>query len=225
MATLNTEVSNQNTVLNQSSIPISSNIEISNQNINPNQVSIPISSNTEKIEIKKIENDKIILSEEEKTFYKEFIKRIEDEKTIYIESSVYYERRSLLLTIPSITITSLAGMASFLSAAKFFNEDTKLGFSIGVGILGSISSLIQTFDSAFKFKTKAEMFRNAAEQYDKLITQTKFEILKPNDPLFIDKLEKKILEVQNNCKYFPPQDLINRYYGQKTNINFTEEVY
>ena len=199
------------------------NIE-SDLNINSNHSSIPISSDSEKIEIKKLEHDKITLTNEEKTFYREFINRIEDEKTIYIESSVYYEKRSLLLTIPSITITSLAGMASFLSAAKFFNEDTKLGLSLGVGILGSISSLLQTFDSAFKFNTKAEMFRNAAEQYDKLITQTKFEILKPNDPLFIDKLEKKILEVQNNCKYFPPQDLINRYYSQKTNINFTEEL-
>ena len=198
------------------------NIE-SDLNINLNNSS-PVSSDTEKIQIKNLDHNKITLTNEEKTFYKEFINRIEDEKTIYIESSVYYEKRSLLLTIPSITITSLAGMASFLSAAKFFNEDTKLGFSLGVGILGSISSLIQTFDSAFKFNTKAEMFRNAAEQYDKLITQTKFEILKPNDPLFIDKLEKKILEVQNNCKYFPPQDLINRYYSQKINMNFTEEL-
>ena len=200
------------------------NIESDDLNFNLNNNSTPVSSDTEKIQIKNLDHNKITLTNEEKTFYKEFINRIEDEKTIYIESSVYYEKRSLLLTIPSITITSLAGMASFLSAAKFFNEDTKLGFSLGVGILGSISSLIQTFDSAFKFNTKAEMFRNAAEQYDKLITQTKFEILKPNDPLFIDKLEKKILEVQNNCKYFPPQDLINRYYSQKMNINFTEEL-
>ena len=196
--------------------------------LNNNESSIPISSNeytdTEKIEIKKIEQNKIILTNAEKNFYKEFIERIEDEKTIYIESSVYYEKKSLFLTIPSITITSLAGMTSFLSASHFFDEDTKIAFSLSVGILGSISSIIQTFDSAFKFNTKAEMFRNAAEQYDKLITKTKFEILYPNDALFIDKLEKNILEIQNNCKYFPPQDIINKYYSQKSNIKFTEEL-
>tara|TARA_Y100000385_G_C13094464_1_gene640414 strand:+ start:2759 stop:3328 length:570 start_codon:yes stop_codon:yes gene_type:complete len=153
----------------------------------------------------------IILNNKEKLFYIEFINKIENEKNININASVYYEKKSMFLTIPSITITSIAGMASFLSAASFFNEDTKLAFSLGVGILGSISSLIQTFDSAFKFNTKAEMFRTAAEQYDKLITQTKFELTKPNDPNFIDKLEKKMLEIQNNCKYFPPQKIINSY--------------
>lgn len=150
-----------------------------------------------------------------KDFYKNFVEKLEDDKNIYNLTAVFYENKSLYLTIPTITLTSLAGMGSFFSAVSFINDDTKTGFNLGVGIIGSIASLLQTFNAAFKFNTKAEMFRTAADLYDKLITQTKFEILNPNENNFMEKLEKKMLEIQNNCKYFPPQQVVDNYYKNK----------
>ena len=150
----------------------------------------------------------------EDNFYKEFITKLENLREIHILSAQYYEQRSLMFSIPTILLTSFGGMASFLSASSFFNENSRIILSLGVGIIGSTASLLQSFQSTFKFTTKAEMFRNAAEQYDKLIVEIKFELARHNEVDFADKLEKKILEVQNNCKYFPPQNIVNKYYKQ-----------
>ena len=70
---------------------------------------------------------------------------------------------------------------------------------------------MQSFSSAFKFSTKAEMHRTAAEEYNKLIIRIKFEIADPNEPKFIEEIENKILEIQGNCKYFPPQKICDKY--------------
>ena len=66
---------------------------------------------------------------------------------------------------------------------------------------------MQSFQNALKFNTKAEMFRNAAESYEKLITEVRFKLTRHNDKYFTDKL-KKLSAIQNNCKYFPPNLLL-----------------
>ena len=43
------------------------------------------------------------------------------------------------------------------------------------------------------------------------ITETQTELIQLNDPNFIQYLENKILEIQNNCKYFPPQFIEDKY--------------
>ena len=48
------------------------------------------------------------------------------------------------------------------------------------------------------------MFRKAADSYDKLITKVQFEIEEPNEKDFLLKMEEKILNIKNECKYLPP---------------------
>ena len=95
--------------------------------------------------------------------------------------------------------------------SDFFDDRQRIILGISVGIVGGLSSLLQALQSAFKFHTKSEMFRNSAEQYEKLIVEIKFELLRHNDKDFIDKLEKKILEIQNNCRYFPPRHIVDKH--------------
>ena len=78
-----------------------------------------------------------------------------------------------------------------------------------MGSLGSLGSLIQTFQSALNYNTKAEAFRDAAEKYDTLITKIKFELYNHNEHDFIDTLEKEVLKISSACKYFPPQSVKN----------------
>ena len=120
-----------------------------------------------------------------------------------MEAAQYYERKSYLLNIPLILVTALTGILSFVSTSDMVGARDKNIFSLTVGILGFIATIMQSFQNTFKFNTKSEMFRNSADQYDMLITTIDFENINPNDKEFINNLEKKILEIQNSCKYFP----------------------
>jgi hypothetical protein len=105
-----------------------------------------------------------------------------------------------------------------------------------------MASIFQTLSSAFDFNVKSEMFRKAADSYDKLITQIEFERVVPtsreldervaptsreldervvptsreldgrvassdllNETHFLNKMETKILEIKEECKYLPPE--------------------
>ena len=156
-------------------------------------------------------NDKSNIYKDKNTFLNELIEKINLKKKTHNLAAQYYENKSRYIIIPTIIITSISGIGSFLSTSNLFNDRQKLIISISVGIFGSLASLLQTCQSNLKFDTKAEMFRNAAEQYENLLTKINFEKINPNEKNFINKLEKKILEIQNNCKYFPPSNILNKF--------------
>mgnify|MGYP006079523585 FL=1 len=156
------------------------------------------------------DDSKIEISSNISNFYQKIINDIKKKKKVHILSAQYYEKKSDFITIPTIIITSLTGIGSFLSSSDLFSSDQKLYMSVTVGILGCVASLLQSFQKNLKFDTKSDMFRNAAEQYENLLTKIEFEKTHPNEKDFFNNLEKKILEIQNNCKYFTPEFIKNK---------------
>ena len=196
-------------------------------------------SNHESINlVKKKKNGLYSLNTYDEIFFKKYKDRLIRKKAIYVLSSELFQKKALLLTIPSILITCLMSIISFLSASTFFTENTRIILGLVVGGLGSIGTLCQSFQSALNYNTKAEAFRTAAEKYDTLITKIKFELYNHDEKDFIDTLEKDVLKISTNCKYFPPQSMKNliqinskikhmiedndhNYKEDTTNINIT----
>ena len=147
-------------------------------------------------------------------FFRRIQKRLLKLKYIHSQASVYYDKKYFYIFAPSITITAISSIGSFLSTASFINEDTQNMFGISVGILASGSAMLQSLASACKYNVKAEAHRTAADQYDRLLTRLQFEMEMPNEKDFIDAFEKEILDVQNKCNYFPPQFIIDKYPGE-----------
>ena len=160
-------------------------------------------------------SDEFSIATKEELLYNEFIEKLTDHKNIHVISAAIYEKRNFGFVIPTIIVTAIGSIISFLSASSFFNENTRVILGITVGIIAIFSSVLQSFQSAFKYNTKAEMFRTAAEQYDRLIVKIKFELAKHNEKDFTDKFERKLLEIQNNCKYYPPQHVVDNYTKKK----------
>jgi hypothetical protein len=161
----------------------------------------------------------------EKTFkfYKKKIQQLKKEIYIHSLSSSYYSKLHFRLCAPSIIITSLSGIASFLSSSKIVNDDYKTSISLSVGILASISTMFQSFSSTLNYSTKAKIHRETADHYEKLLTKIEFEIELPNEENFINDLEKTILDIQNKCKYFPPKHIIDSYIeNDNVLINFKD---
>lgn len=156
-------------------------------------------------------------------FYRKIYTRLKYLINVHSETSQYYNKMEKYIFGPSITITCLSGIASFLSTSEMIHHDTQNMFGIGVGILSSISSLLQSLGSSFRFSAKEESHRVAAEEYNKLCVKLKFEMEMPNEETFIEQLEKDILEIHNKCNYFAPQFIINKYkrivIGDKTDIS------
>ena len=84
-----------------------------------------------------------------------------------------------------------------------------------MGVVASISSVLQSLAGACQFSAKSEAHRNVAEQYNNLIISVKYEIEMPNEEEFTDKLENQILDIQSKCNYFVPQFIVEEYEKQR----------
>ena len=137
---------------------------------------------------------------------KQFHKRLLKERFINNQASVYYSSQNSKFVIPGILITGISSVASFMATSDILTNNTKRGFSIGVGIFTAGATILQSISSSFGFQSRAEGFQKAADSYDTLITKIEFEISNPNEDFneFCNGLETAILEIKNNCKYLPP---------------------
>tara|TARA_A100001015_G_C14725677_1_gene607769 strand:- start:74 stop:586 length:513 start_codon:yes stop_codon:yes gene_type:complete len=152
-------------------------------------------------------------------FYTMMLARLKKKKWIHNKSSNYFNNMQKYVMYPSVCITALSSIASFLSTSDVVSANVKTSFSISVGVFASISTLLQSISSSCNYSTRSELHRTAAEEYDKLITKINFEIELPNEKDFIEKMETKILDIQTKCKYIPPQFIIDEYENKYENIN------
>jgi len=155
-------------------------------------------------------------------FYKKIYKRLKLLISIHNESSNYYSSMDKYIFGPSIFISCISGIASFLSTSQFIDTNDQNMLGVLVGVLSSVVTLLQSLGSAYRFSAKEEAHRHAAEEYDKLGVKLKFEIEMPNEEDFTDKLEQAILDIQNKCRHFAPQFIIDKY--QKKSIMAKEKT-
>ena len=144
-------------------------------------------------------------------FHNKMLKRLRKLRYLHSRASQYYEKMNLRLSAPSILITALSGIASFMSTSQYVNDDSQNAFGISVGVMASLSSIFQAFSAACQYSVKKEAHRTVAEQYNALIVKTKFEMEMPNEEDFVDKLEQAILDIQAKCNYFVPQFIIDEW--------------
>jgi hypothetical protein len=150
-------------------------------------------------------------------FYNKILARLNKLSYVHTRSSQYYDKMNYYIFGPSIAITAVSGIASFLSTSDFVNQDTQNGFGVAVGVIASVSSVMQAIAGACNFSAKREGHRAAAEEYNNLIVKTKFEIEMPNEEDYADKLEGLILDIQAKCNFFPPQKIVDDYNKKMEN--------
>ena len=132
----------------------------------------------------------------------------------------YYSSLDRIFLIPSICLSSFSGIASFLSSVQSF-ESYQTELSVGVGIMASCTTLLQSFSNAFGFSTKTEAHQNATEAFDQIITKIRFQRINPKhdvkDTDFITELENQIVETKQRCKYVVPEWIEEEYRDNKFN--------
>ena len=151
-------------------------------------------------------------------FHNKMLRRLKKLRFLHSRASQYYESMNIRLSAPSIVITALSGIASFLSTSQYVDEDSQNACGITVGVLASVASVFQAFTAACQYGAKREAHRTVAEQYNALIVKTKFEMEMPNEEDFIDKLELAILEIDSKCNYFVPQFIIDEWSKEEAKL-------
>lgn len=147
-----------------------------------------------------------------------FRKRIKKERFLNNHASIYYSKQNSKFVIPGILITGISSVASFMATSDILGDDSKKGFSVGVGILTAGATILQSISSSFGFQSRAEQFQKAADSYDTLLTKIEFELANPNEDFneFCNQVETDILAIKNDCKYLPPL-FIHKLWNQVKN--------
>lgn len=151
-------------------------------------------------------------------FYNKTLARLQELSDLHTLSSQHFDKMHYYIIGPSVVITALSGIASFLSTSQFVSSEAQNAFGISVGVVASLSSVLQSISGACQFSAKKEAHRTVAEEYNKLIVAVKFEIEMPNEEDFTDNLEKQIIDIQNKCNYFIPQFIVDKYRNKKNKL-------
>jgi hypothetical protein len=143
---------------------------------------------------------------ESKHFLHKMVKRLNRQFNMHVDSTAYYKKMHILVTIPSIIISAFSSIAAFLATSSLISQEKQNAFALSVGIIAAISTTLQTFSSAFKYPARIESHSVAAQQYANLKTQAEFEEEIPDEDFneFAHDLEKKIIDIQNKCNFFVP---------------------
>ena len=99
-------------------------------------------------------------------FYNKTLARIQEMSDLHTLSSQYFDKMHYYIIGPSVAITALSGIASFLSTSQFVTADAQNAFGISVGIVASLSTVLQSISGARQFSAT----RRPIEQWWKNIT-------------------------------------------------------
>ena len=192
-----------------------------NANVHLNVPEVPMSSASSESSISRVFQERFIypkwFTKQKYKFYEKLEDRLKKLRYVHSRSAEHYEKMNFYIFGPSISITALSGIASFLSTSDFIDRDARNGLGVAVGVLASISSMLQALASASKYHAKIESHRGAAEQFNTLLTRLRFEMELPNEENFTEEMEKQVIEVKNKCNFFPPQFIIDEYQARKHN--------
>jgi hypothetical protein len=142
---------------------------------------------------------------------------INAQKILYTEAKTYCEQKLYCLMIPTIIISAVTGLISFISIDKYTS-------SLIIASISAVNSLLLTLVSYFKFDAKAEAHKNTVYNLEKLHSQCEFKcgkIIKDENELsvFIDSLEKNIKEIKETNQFILPVYIRHNFpYLTTTNI-------
>lgn len=148
------------------------------------------------------------------------LSRLKKERYLHQKASSYYDKLQFRFTIPSILITALSGIASFLGTSTLVSNDTQNILNISVGVFTSLSSLMQSISASCGYDAKKEDFKKAANEYNNLINKVKFEMDNPNENLddFFNNIESEIEDIQKKCGKLPPLWIYQEWTKDKHNF-------
>ncbi len=151
--------------------------------------------------------------------YTHFYEHCYDYRNLHGLAGAYYNNMSKKFTAPTLVLSAFSSIASFVASSEIIKSEWKVALTLSVGIMTTLTAMIQAFSSAYQFDLKSSSHFKASDNYDQLITEIDFEKSYPSDTDFFQNLEKKVLEVKSNCQFIIPNYIKSQYYRSKEKAN------
>ena len=151
--------------------------------------------------------------------YTHFYEHCYDYRNLHGLAGAYYNNMSKKITAPTLVLSAFSSIASFVASSEIIQSQWKVVLTLSVGIMTTLTAMIQAFSSAYQFDLKSSSHFKASDNYDQLITEIDFEKSYPSDTDFFQNLEKKVLEVKSNCQFIIPNYIKSQYYRSKEKAN------
>ena len=108
--------------------------------------------------------------------------------------------------------SAISSIVSFIASSNVLDDKIKTYFTLGVGILATIGTFLQSMSSAMNYNGKAEAHTIANDEYDNINTNILFELQNPSESLnntddFYNKIKQNILDVKKKCNYIIPMHI------------------
>lgn len=133
-------------------------------------------------------------------------------------SATYYSKLNKRFVIPSIIISGISSVLSFMASSRSIGESMSEYISITVGILTIIITTLQTFTTSFGFSVKMDDFTKSANEYNKIIVELKMKHNQCNTENIhelINELDEKAIQITYNSKYLPPLWVYEKWTNEK----------
>ena len=170
------------------------------------------------------------INEKEK---KRYITRVLSDLAEYIkykrethgDSKIMFNRYNFTFLIPSIVITATTSILAFLGGSDLYDDITNKNLAITVGVIGIISTALQTFNGSLNYNGKSTAHSIAYQEYDMLYTRLKFELLNPNKSIlnpieYFNETKNSIIEIKKKCNYIIPDEIEEQYKKDELNKKF-----
>ena len=154
--------------------------------------------------------------------YSHFFEKCYDYRNLHSLAGNYYNNLGKKFTNPTILLSALSSITSFITGSSIFGEKTKIALNILVGTMSSFSAMLQAFNSAYQLDLKSNSHFKSADDYDHLITQIDFEKNFPVHKDFFQNLEKKLLEIKTNNPFLIPNFIKTKYYMSKDKASYLD---
>ena len=124
-----------------------------------------------------------------------------------------FNRYNFTFLIPSIVITATTSVIAFLAGSGLYDEVTNKNLAVTVGVIGIVSTALQTFNGSLNYSGKSTAHSIAYEEYDMLYTKIKFELLNPNKSIlnpieYFNETKNNIIEIKKKCNYIIPDLMV-----------------
>ena len=143
-------------------------------------------------------------------------KKVQKMEKDYKFSARRYSYYALVMSVPSIVLTSLSSIFSFMGSSEYVDKDIKDYCIVTVAFLTTFSTMLQTINASCEFNVKKLKFTEATQELNHILDRIFFENESPNEEHFIDAIEKEIEGVKNNCKFIPLETKIIENKNENT---------
>lgn len=139
--------------------------------------------------------------------------KLKNLRACHSDASYHFGRLHMLIQLPSIFLSGISSIISFISTSYFVqnNLEAQKSLELCVGIIAAFVVVLTSMSTALSYSAKKESHHICASGIDTLIRKTEFELIENNETDFINKTEVELLSIQSRLNFVMPQWILDKY--------------